>query len=241
MSTSFLFCTSVCVISQLLGGILSVDILVSPSIIELIAGQNNFTSISHYKRFNPSYELLQFVDLSNNHIHQAALDIFGNIPPNLHIFTASSNSITGPLPSQFPMLDSLIVLALDQNDINGSLPDLSRSTPLLQRLDLSNQTEGGGIRGAIPSSFSELTYLVSLNLASNKLSESIPSVLGNLERIVELNVSNNELGERIPSELGKLASVEMLDMTYNIFSNNIPSELGMLEHTKIMLQGNCCM
>ena len=58
---------------------------------------NQFLSAG-FKRFNAAYETLEAVDLSNNNISQVAMNIFHNIPPNLHELFLSNNVIEGTLP-----------------------------------------------------------------------------------------------------------------------------------------------
>lgn len=198
-----------------------------------------FTSIKHYKRFNPSFQSLRLADLSLNQINQEASELFENAPPHIKVLNVTKNKIRGQLPNPFPLLGDMTHLALDHNNLNGSLPDISRSMPRLKMLDLSDQSSNGGFTGYIPDGFSNLLDLVLLDLAQNKLSETIPAVLGNLPNLEALNLSNNELKGMIPTELGRLAGViNTLDLSRNNFNNNIPSELGRLRSTSVLLNGN---
>jgi Leucine-rich repeat (LRR) protein len=84
------------------------------------------------------------------------------------------------------------------------------------------------LRGTIPSAFSRLNYLQSLELSSNQLSGTIPSELGQLGNLGYLNLSSNQLNGAIPSELGQLSALKYLYLSSNQFSGAIPSELGQL-------------
>lgn len=162
---------------------------------------NSFTSLG-FKRFNPAYETLRVVDLSDNDIDQYVSEMFLNIPPNLEELILSNNDLKGALPNPFP-LENLRDFAIENNAINGYLPDLPA---LLRTLDLSNQSQGesGGLSGTIPATLSTLAELSHLNLAGNKFARTIPTALGNLESIQVLNLSSNALDGSIPTELGKL-------------------------------------
>ncbi|KAK7366702.1 hypothetical protein VNO80_08699 [Phaseolus coccineus] len=109
-------------------------------------------------------------------IHLPGFGFHGTIPPNtlsrvtcLQTLSLRSNSITGPLPSDFSNLSNLSFLYLQFNNISGSLPDFS-ALRNLSVLDLSNNC----FTGTIPLSLSHLTHLTAINLANNSLSGQIP-------------------------------------------------------------------
>jgi len=112
-------------------------------------------------------------------IHLPGFGFHGTIPPNtlsrvtcLQTLSLRSNSITGPLPSDFSNLSNLSFLYLQFNNFSGPLPDFSASRNL-SVLDLSNNC----FTGTIPLSLSHLTHLTAINLANNSLSGQIPLFL----------------------------------------------------------------
>lgn len=165
---------------------------------------NQFTGF-RFNRFNAAYETLKVVDLSNNIIRQNASIMFHNMPPNIQELLLSSNLIDGNLPDPF-LLEKLIKFDAADNNIVGTLPNFSDSSPLLRELDLSNQrgSSGEGLTGTIPEDIFKLVGLSTLNLAGNNLYGVIPSSIGNLPKLKVLNLSANSLSAQIPSVLGKL-------------------------------------
>ena len=67
---------------------------------------NQFTSAG-FKRFYAAYETLEVVDLRNNNISQVAMNIFHNIPPNLHELILSNNVIEQALTESMAVLLSV--------------------------------------------------------------------------------------------------------------------------------------
>ena len=120
---------------------------------------NHFSGVS-FRRFNAAYETMKVLDLSDNEIHQESLDIFLNIPSNIETLILSRNSIKGKLPEPFPFQD-LIIFAISNNYIEGTLPDFPGSSPLLRELDISNQKGENrwGLNGTI-----SMIFLSSLTL-----------------------------------------------------------------------------
>jgi Leucine-rich repeat (LRR) protein len=180
------------------------DVLFPSSTSYVNFSHNHFSGVS-LRRFNAAYETMKVLDLSNNEICQDASEIFLNMPPNIEKLVLSRNSIKGKLPEPFP-LQHLIIFAIANNHIDGTLPDLSGSAPLLRELDLSNQKgeDRWGLNGTISTEIFKLIDLTVLNLAGNNLSGEIPASIGSLAHLKELNISFNALNKQIPFELGRL-------------------------------------
>jgi hypothetical protein len=178
-----------------------------------------------------------------------------SINPNLLnlIFNQSSSLISlnlqrtglrGNWKNNVLCLPSIQELDMSENDyLKGQFPDLSCST-FLRILDLSYCF----LRGPIPLSLSNLTYLTSLRLIENNLEGSIPSSLlthphltslslkNNLlisgqirnvfpqsNRFQELDFSGNQIGGALPTSLSNLKHLIKLDISSNSFSGQIPN------------------
>ena len=194
------------------------DLLFPVSMSYVNLSHNQFTSAG-FKRFNAAYETLEAVDLSNNNISQVAMNIFHNIPPNLHELILSNNVINGRLPDAFKF-EKLTHFAMANNRINGYLPDFPNDVPLLRELDLSNQkgvANVDGLSGTISSDVFKLVDLHALNLAGNSLTGEIPRSIGNLDNLKLLNLSSNKLTKEIPSELGRLIGTYLLKIIDSLF------------------------
>ncbi|KAG5628461.1 hypothetical protein H5410_000178 [Solanum commersonii] len=82
----------------------------------------------------------------------------------------SSNSLTGPIPSNVSGLRNLQSLYLSSNYLNGTIPSWIFSLPSLRVLDLSNNTFSGKIQEFKSKTLSTVT------LKQNKLEGPIPKV-----------------------------------------------------------------
>ena len=91
-------------------------------------------------------------------------------------------------------------LVLYNNQLSGSIPDLSSLTNL-QILSLYNNQ----LTGSIPD-LSSLTNLTSLILYNNQLSGNIPD-LSNLSNLQYLELFSNQLSGSIPTSLGSLTNL----------------------------------
>ncbi|GAQ92966.1 Leucine-rich repeat receptor-like protein kinase family protein, partial [Klebsormidium nitens] len=80
----------------------------------------------------------------------------------------------------------------------------------------------------IPPELSRLTNLAVLHLSSNNLSGFIPAGLGRLPKLRSLDLSSNDLFGPIPTELGSLTRLEYLELYDNGLTGLIPPELGRL-------------
>ncbi len=113
------------------------------------------------------------------------------------------NNLTGSLPAEIEMLETLTVLYLHGNSISGPIPP-----------ELGN-----------------LQHMRAIDLWNNQLTGEIPPELGNLdENLWQLILWNNQLTGPIPPELGKLTMMEQMDLSDNLLTGSIPPELGNMEY-----------
>ncbi|KAK4483048.1 hypothetical protein RD792_010224, partial [Penstemon davidsonii] len=124
----------------------------------------------------------------------------GEIPVNtlgklntLRVLSLRSNRLNGTLPSDILSLPSLHYLFLQNNNFSGEIP--SSLSPQLNVLDLSFNS----LTGEIPLIIRNLTQLTTLRLQNNSLSGSIPNL--GLTRLRHLNVSYNHFNGSVPSSL----------------------------------------
>ncbi|KAJ0246864.1 Leucine-rich repeat-containing protein [Hirschfeldia incana] len=90
--------------------------------------------------------------------------------PRLRNFSASSCSISGPLP-EFESCKFITVIELSNNNISGTITPSVSSCRSLYKMDLA----GNIIAGGVPESLAKLTHLKILDLSDNHLTGSIPS------------------------------------------------------------------
>ncbi|KAL6839790.1 hypothetical protein ACP4OV_030478 [Aristida adscensionis] len=193
---------------------------------------------------------LELLVMSDNRIQGSIPASLANAS-KLELIDLSDNSLAGPVPSlgSLPLLQllnletnrlesgdwafltsltncrQLIVLAVDGNILDGSLPravgNLSAS---LENLGF----ERNRIVGSVPVEIGDLAGLVSLTLGQNQLSYTIPTAIGNLSNLEKLAMERNFLSGGISSIVGKLHNLVILNLSTNKLSAQIPSSLGNL-------------
>ena len=145
------------------------------------------------------------------------------------------NNLRGSLPPQIGRFMHLQVLRLKLNRLGGTIPKE------LARLEKLRTIEFGGnaLSGPIPPELGSVSGLEDLALYENRLTGPIPRELGQLGKLEWLSVSRNRLSGSIPPELGNLKSLRLLFLYGNDLSGPIPPELGGLKNlTALELHDN---
>ncbi|KAK9291680.1 hypothetical protein L1049_019629 [Liquidambar formosana] len=152
----------------------------------------------------------------------------GNIPPNLgeimpNLFSLflSSNFLNGSIPQSILKLDHLESLALRDNQLSGTLPQIWGNS--LGILDLANNS----FSGTIPQSMGNLQGLMLLLLSDNHLEGELPSSLQNCTELIMLDLGGNNLSGHIPPWIGEnlVDTLMILRLRSNKFSGEIPPQL----------------
>ncbi len=167
--------------------------------------------------------------------------VIGTIPKevarlsNLEEIDLGLNKIIGTIPEfTSPMLKKII---LDGNEMEGPLPDISKSPPFKIMQDFN--VMGNHLTGTIPPSlFEQMPRLTSITLSNNDLSGTIPDELGDLKFLQFLYLDNNKLMGYIPSTLaksfnGNRQSMNILREVWlqnNTLSGTIPPSFASLDH-----------
>ncbi|CAK9319290.1 unnamed protein product [Citrullus colocynthis] len=119
---------------------------------------------------------------------------------SLRRLTLAFNNFSKPIPSHLYNATNLVVLDLSHNSLSGSLSDQIGDLKKLRHLDLSSNA----LNGSLPNRLTDLTELVgTLNLSYNRFSGEVPPSFGNLPLIVNLDVRHNNLTGKIP-QVGSL-------------------------------------
>ncbi len=147
----------------------------------------------------------------------------------LTVLNLQDNQLTGSIPD-LSALTRLRWFFLDTNQLTGSIPALSALTSLTQ-LDLSDNQ----LRGSIPA-LSTLTSLGYLALNDNQLTGSIPA-LSALTRLTELYLADNQLTGPLP-DLSALTSLAHLDLGTNRLTGSIPDLSALTSLTELYLSDN---
>ncbi|XP_037445213.1 receptor-like protein 2 [Triticum dicoccoides] len=173
-------------------------------------------------------------------------ECLGNLT-RLQYLNLSHNSLSGGLPLELVSSNSITVLDVSFNQLNGTLHELPSSTPAqpLQVLNISSNlfagqfpsttwkamenlialnTSNNSFTGQIPTHFcSSSRSLVVLNLCLNKFSGNILQKLGNCSKLRELRAGYNNLSGTLPDELFNTATLEHLSFRNNDLHGAIDS------------------
>jgi len=139
----------------------------------------------------------------------------GNIMKLGH-FSASSNCLTGSIPSAYCSLTSLTTLSLGMNRLIGTITFISLR---FNSLDSSVNS----LTGSVPAEIGSITILASLNLRSNRLGGPIPSSLGSLSLLITLFLHTNSFTGTVPSSLASLTKLQTLYLQGNSLALSYPS------------------
>jgi hypothetical protein len=139
----------------------------------------------------------------------------GNTVTNIVL---DNNNLTGTLPD-LSDLSGLQTLDLSENSLNGQLPDLGALTELTE-LNLGDNL----LDGTVPAGVWALPNLAGLNLSGNTFNDTIDAI--NLPALVTLNLSDSGLGGPIPVGLWSSALLAELDLSNNGFTGAIPAAIG---------------
>ncbi|KAK1265086.1 hypothetical protein QJS04_geneDACA023983 [Acorus gramineus] len=155
------------------------------------------------------------VDLSSNQFE-------GPLPPiptNVAALYLQGNLFSGPIIFDNHESQTIELLDLSNNNINGSIsPNICKTH--LVALDLSNNH----LSGELPHCLENLTDFVVVNLANNKLHGKIPSMMLHTE-LQALQLKNNNFSGEFPSSLKHCKKLALIDFSQNNFHGNIPSRI----------------
>ncbi|KAI3447825.1 hypothetical protein Pfo_004490 [Paulownia fortunei] len=170
--------------------------------------------------------LLQTLDLSNN-------QLTGILPPVLLTLPGWS------IPVSLSHSSSLTFLALQHNNLSGSVPDAWGSKSVnrsyqLQSLALDHNL----LSGNIPASLSKLSMLEELNLSHNRIEGNIPDELGSLSRLNSIDLSNNAINGSFPESLSNLSSLVTINLENNYLDSQIPESIEQLQNLSLLNLSN---
>ncbi len=87
---------------------------------------------------------------------------------------------------------------------------------------------GNHLSDTIPSSFGNLTALVSLTLLDNQITSPLPSSMVNLTSLVDLHLGANYFAGNIPSFFGNMTQLKTLNLSPGFYTGDIPSSFANL-------------
>ncbi|XP_065854876.1 receptor protein kinase-like protein ZAR1 [Euphorbia lathyris] len=130
-----------------------------------------------------------------------------------------NRTLTGYLPSELGLLDSLTRLTLSHNNFSKPIPSHLFKSTALRFLDLSHNS----LSGPIPPQITSLQSLTHLDLSSNSINGSLPEFLTEIKSLTgTLNLSYNSFSGEIPESFGDFPVMVSLDLRHNNLSGKVP-------------------
>ncbi len=177
------------------------------------------------------------------------------LPPNetsLSQFSVNGNQLTGTIPSEYFLIPQMNLFAASSNCLSGSLPDAICNAKVLNSLVLDGLSSAAScqnqlfpnnkrlnsfilqnpLQGSIPRCIFELPLLENLYLSGNELTGTIPDNV-NISRVFRnLRLSYNRLTGSIPIEI-QIRPWETLDLSYNKLRGHLSSGLNAVSHKNV--------
>lgn len=151
----------------------------------------------------------------------------GNIPSQLSILQSlnyldlTGNDFSGEIPISIYNLANLTVLLINGRDLTGIISKNIKNLSKLQRLSL-----GGSFTGTIPVEIGTLPNLISLSLSSDKFdAQAIPISFSNLINLQSLSLNRCNFNGRITDIFGQLQNLKSLSISSNNLVGEIPRSI----------------
>jgi hypothetical protein len=141
-----------------------------------------------------------------------------------------NNFLTGVVPSELPMFESLRELIFSNNQLQGTIP---ANIGVMKDLTLL-AVNGNNLHGSIPSEIANFSNsLVDLTIASNNFTGLVPESLYELSTLIRLDISNNQFNGTLRRKIAiKWPNMKSLDIGNNQLSGTIPSQMKSMTHMK---------
>mmetsp|Transcript_8755 Transcript_8755/g.21367 ORF Transcript_8755/g.21367 Transcript_8755/m.21367 type:complete len:732 (-) Transcript_8755:94-2289(-) len=164
------------------------------------------------------------LDISVNRLEGPFPTLFWNMT-SLEVADLHGNDFMGQIPEILEIHEKMTFFAVQDNNLEGRLPNNIAFLPNLKHLDIS----ANKMTMPFPEGMSSLTNLASLYTGINGFyAHPIPQFLGSLVNLRELSMKQNQLTGQIPAFMGFLTNLHVLDLDFNALNGPIPSQLGQL-------------
>ncbi|KAK6289675.1 hypothetical protein POUND7_001216 [Theobroma cacao] len=146
-----------------------------------------------------------------------------------------NKGLTGYIPSELGLLDTLTRLSLSQNNFSKPIPSRLFNATNLVYIDLSHNS----LSGSVPPQIKSLENLTHLDLSSNSLNGSLPESLVELKSLTgTLNLSCNKFSGEIPASYGEFPVMISLDLRHNNLTGKVPQVGSLLNQGPTAFSGN---
>uniref|UniRef100_A0A0E0NA29 non-specific serine/threonine protein kinase n=1 Tax=Oryza rufipogon TaxID=4529 RepID=A0A0E0NA29_ORYRU len=146
--------------------------------------------------------------------------------PGLQRLNLSHNSLSGGLPAEIMSSDSIVILDISFNLLNGDLQDSPSSSASGRRIQVIN-VSSNSFSGRFPSSsWEEMENLVVLNASNNSFTGPMPTFFCiRSSSFAMLDLSYNHFSGNLPPEIGNCSSLRLLKAGHNSLRGTLPDEL----------------
>lgn len=176
----------------------------------------NFSNCTSSGDYKTCYSYIIGVTLQSASIVGSIPPTIGNISTLYRLELTGNPKLTGPLPRTLNE-NSLIILDVHDNALEGELPDFGVHFFFLLTLDLS----GNKFNGPFPiSQISWLTNIETLRLGRNRFEGPVPErAFENMTMIFELDLSSNKFNGTLPN-LTMIHSLRTVNLSRNGFTGS---------------------
>ncbi|XP_020238105.2 receptor-like protein EIX2 [Cajanus cajan] len=178
-------------------------------------------TVSSTSTMNSSSSLL-YLDLSNNLLKSFAIfHWLFNFTTGLNTLCLNHNLLEGPIPDVCgKTMNSLEVIDLSYNKLQGKIPSFFGNMCRLQSLYLSNNKLNGKISSFFQnSSWCNRHVFQNLYLSYNQITGKIPKSITLLSELEQLSLGSNSLeGDVTESHLSNFSKLEYLSLSQNSLS-----------------------
>ncbi|KAA8531508.1 hypothetical protein F0562_006139 [Nyssa sinensis] len=197
------------------------------------------------------------IELYDNQLTGELPDTFTNLTSLLR-FDASQNNLTGKLPKSLAGLP-LESLNLNDNSLEGEIPEILSSNPALTQLKLFNNSfsgtlpvnlgrnsnledfdvSGNEFEGPLPPNLCYRKKLQNLIIFKNRFSGTIPASYGDCDTLTYVRIFNNELSGKVPARFWSFPGLGFIELKNNRFEGTIPPSIsGARDLTSLLVSGN---
>ncbi|XP_043697602.1 tyrosine-sulfated glycopeptide receptor 1-like [Telopea speciosissima] len=197
---------------------------------------HNFFSGSVSPSFLSSFDQLQTLDLSFNHLT-------GNLPTSaspdrplsLQTIDISSNLFNGDFQLSFlGLVPNLSTLDISNNTFTGLIPSsICLSYNMVKLLDFSFNE----FSDQIPSGLGSCLHLEVFKAGWNQLSGTLPSDIYNILSLRQLSLPCNNISGNIDGadQIVRLANLVVLDLSFNEITGQLPQDIGNLRNLEQLI------
>ncbi|KAH6797138.1 HAESA-like 2 [Perilla frutescens var. hirtella] len=178
------------------------------------------------------------IELFGNQFSGELPDTFSNLT-SLRRFDASENNLTGRIPGSLAGLH-LESLHLNDNFLEGEIPEILAMNPILVQLRLFNNE----LSGTIPGNLGTNSDLEEIDVSNNNLEGPFPQNLCFRKKLQDLIVFGNRISGKIPESYSECSSLTYVRLQENQLSGAVPdglwgfSDLDYIELSNNMLEGS---